>query len=115
MSVKTEEAEADIKAEDLEGIKDVLGAFTTYYGESDDGRTMNVESGANYIGGTLVRPGKEVSADGLMAPYTEENGYAMAASYENNEVVESMGGEICQVSTTLYNALLMAELEITER
>lgn len=115
VSVKTEEAEADIKAEDLEGIKDVLGTFTTYYGESDDGRTMNVESGANHIDGTLVRPGEEVSADDLMAPYTEENGYAMAASYENNEVVESMGGGICQVSTTLYNALLMAELEITER
>lgn len=113
--VATAESEADITAGDLEGIKDVLGTFTTYYGESDDGRTMNVESGANHIGGTLVQPGEEVSADDLMAPYTEENGYAMAASYENNEVVESMGGGICQVSTTLYNALLLAELEITER
>ena len=115
VSVATVESQADITAGDLEGIKDVLGTFTTYYGESDDGRTMNVESGADHIGGTLVRPGQEISADGLMAPYTEENGYAMAASYENNEVVESMGGGICQVSTTLYNALLLAELEITER
>ncbi len=115
VSVETTESEADITAGDLEGIRDVLGTFTTYYGESDDGRTMNVESGANHIGGTLVRPGQEISADDLMAPYTEENGYAMAASYENNAVVESMGGGICQVSTTLYNALLLAELEITER
>ena len=106
---------ADITAEDLAGLTDVLGTFSTYYGESGDGRTLNVESGANHIGGTLVQPGEEVSADDLMAPYTEENGYAMAASYENNEVVESMGGGICQVSTTLYNALLLAELEITER
>ena len=106
---------ADITAEDLAGLTDVLGTFSTYYGESDDGRTLNVESGADHIGGTLVQPGEEVSADDLMAPYTEENGYAMAASYENNEVVESMGGGICQVSTTLYNALLFAELEITER
>lgn len=109
------EKQADITAEDLENITDVLGSFTTYYGESNDGRTMNVESGAGHIGGTLVQPGEEVSADDLMAPYTEENGYAMAASYENNAVVESMGGGICQVSTTLYNALLLAELEITER
>lgn len=115
VAVETVESEADITAAELEGIKDVLGTFTTYYGESDDGRTMNVESGANHIGGTLVQPGEEISADDLMAPYTEENGYAMAASYENNEVVESMGGGICQVSTTLYNALLLAELEITER
>ena len=47
-------------------------------------------------------------------PYTEENGYAMAASYENNEVVESMGGGICQVSTTLYNAALLGGLKIDE-
>lgn len=51
----------------------------------------------------------------LMEPYTEENGYAMAASFENGEVVDSMGGGICQVSTTLYNALLLSEVEITER
>lgn len=113
--VATTEAKAEITSEDLAGLTDVLGTFTTYYGESGDGRTLNVESGANHIGGTLVQPGEEVSADNLMAPYTEENGYAMAASYENNEVVESMGGGICQVSTTLYNALLLAELEITER
>lgn len=115
VAVATKGSEADITAEELKDITDVLGTFTTYYGESDDGRTMNVESGANHIGGTLVQPGEEVSADDLMAPYTEDNGYAMAASYENNEVVESMGGGICQVSTTLYNALLLAELEITER
>ena len=115
VAVATKESEADITAEELKDITDVLGTFTTYYGESDDGRTMNVESGANHIGGTLVQPGEEVSADDLMAPYTEDNGYAMAASYENNEVVESMGGGICQVSTTLCNALLLAELEITER
>lgn len=114
-AVAVTEVEADITAEELEGLTDVLGTFTTYYGENGDGRTLNVESGADHIGGTFVQPGEEVSADGLMAPYTEENGYAMAASYENNEVVESMGGGICQVSTTLYNALLLAELEITER
>ena len=109
------EIQADIRQDDLADITDVLGTFTTYYGSSDGGRTMNVESGAGHINGTLMQPGEEVSADDLMAPYTEGNGYAMAASYENNEVVQSMGGGICQVSTTLYNALLLAELEITER
>ena len=51
----------------------------------------------------------------MTAPYTEENGYAMAPSYENGEVVDSMGGGICQVSTTLYNTLLLSEVEIVER
>ncbi len=115
VAVETEEYIADITADDLKGITDLLGTYTTYYGGGDSGRTMNVESGAAHINGTFMEPGEEVSADALMAPYTEENGYAMAASYENRQVVESMGGGICQVSTTLYNALLLAEIEITER
>ena len=116
-SVQAEVAEkkADITAEDLSGITDLLGTYSTYYGDSSEGRTKNVESGADHISGTLVEPGQEVSANELMAPYTEENGYAMAPSYENGEVVDSMGGGICQVSTTLYNALIRAEVEIVER
>lgn len=109
------EKQADIQTEDLADLTDVLGSYTTYYGATGDGRSINVESGARHIGGTLIQPGEEVSANLLMSPYTEENGYAMAASYAGNEVVESMGGGICQVSTTLYNALLLAELEIVER
>ncbi len=107
--------DADITAEDLSGITDILGTYSTYYGDSGEGRRKNVESGARHVGGNLVQPGEEVSVNALMEPYTEENGYAMAASYENGEVVDSMGGGICQVSTTLYDALLLAELEITER
>ena len=107
--------DAQIVSEDLSGITDVLGSYSTYYGDGDEGRTMNVESGAQHVGGTLVQPGEEVSVNALMEPYTEENGYAMAASFENGEVVDSMGGGICQVSTTLYNALLISEVEITER
>lgn len=115
VTVKTKEFRADITADTLREITDVLGSFTTYYGDSAEGRKKNVESGSSHIGGTLVEPGEEVSADKLMAPYTEENGYAMAGSYANRQIVESMGGGICQVSTTLYNALLLAEVEITER
>jgi len=48
-------------------------------------------------------------------PYTEENGYVLGGSYEGGRVVESYGGGICQVSTTLYNAVIYAELEIVER
>ena len=51
----------------------------------------------------------------LVTPFTEENGYQMAPSYANGEVVNSLGGGICQVSTTLYLAVIRAELEVTER
>lgn len=105
----------EITAEDLAEVTDLLGSHSTYYGADGSGRSQNVESGAMHIGGILMQPGDEVSANALMEPYTYENGYAEAASYESNTVVQTMGGGICQVSTTLYNALLFAELEIVER
>ena len=107
--------EPEITEKSLEEVRDLLGTFTTYYGSDGSGRAKNVESGAMHLNGILLQPGEELSANAAMEPYTEENGYAMAASYESNTVVETMGGGICQVSTTLYNALLYAELEIVER
>ncbi|WP_394684038.1 VanW family protein [Schaedlerella sp.] len=110
-----EKKDAPVTEEDLAGLTDILGSYTTYYGESGEGRTKNVESGANHLNGILLRPGEEQSANEAMEPYTIENGYAEADSYESNTVVQTMGGGICQVSSTLYNALLFAELEIVER
>lgn len=105
----------EITAEDLTEITDLLGSYTTFYGSDGSGRSQNVETGAMHINGTLLQPGEELSANAAMEPYTYENGYAEAASYESNTVVQTMGGGICQVSTTLYNAILYAELEIVER
>lgn len=110
-----EQKEADITAEELQKLPDILGTFSTNYGSSTEARKKNVESGAGHIDGILVRPGEEVSVNSLLTPYTQENGYENAPSYAGNEVVDSMGGGICQVSSTLYNALLYAEIEITER
>jgi len=107
--------EPEMKAEDLRKINSVLGECSTNIGGSTGGRVKNIVTGTSLIDGTLVMPGEEVSANALMEPYTYDNGYAMAGSYENGEVVDSMGGGICQVSSTLYNALLGAEVEITER
>lgn len=115
LQVSIKESEPEITEEKLAEVTDLLGTYTTVYGGDGSGRSQNVESGAQHINGTLVQPDEEVSANALMEPYTYENGYKEAASYESNKVVETMGGGICQVSTTLYNALLFAELEIVER
>lgn len=115
VQAETSVREADITAEQLSEITDVLGTFSTWYGDSSAGRKANVESGARHLDSMLIQPGQEVSVHDVTAPYTEENGYAMAPSYENGEVVDSMGGGICQVSTTLYNTLLLSEVEIVER
>lgn len=98
----------------LEKIQDVLGKYTTTCGYGG-GRVQNIQTGAGKIDGTLLMPGEEFSADAAMRPYTAENGYAEAGSYENGKVVQSMGGGICQVSSTLYNAVLLSELEVTQR
>lgn len=101
--------------EELSVVRDLLGTFTTNYKTSGAGRAKNVENGVAKIHGTVLYPGDEFSFYEMVNPFTKENGYELAGSYLNGETVESFGGGICQVSTTLYNALLKSELEITQR
>lgn len=102
-------------AEELSKVKDLLATATTSYSSSGANRCGNVERGASLINGTVLYPGDEFSAYQTVSPITVENGYFMAASYAEGQVVESPGGGICQVSTTLYNAVLKAELKVTAR
>lgn len=101
--------------EELSRVKDVLGTFTTSYSTSSPSRSQNVANGARLINGTVLYPGDTFSAYEVVSPFTTENGYEMAGSYLNGKVVDSLGGGICQVSTTLYNAVLLSELEVVER
>ena len=102
-------------AEELGKVKDVLGTFTTSYNTSGAARCKNIATGTAHINGTVVYPGDTFSTYETVSPFSEANGYAMAGSYLNGKVVDSLGGGICQVSTTLYNAVLRAELEVVER
>lgn len=101
--------------EELSAVQDILGTYTTSYTSSNTARSANVSNGCKLIDGITLYPGEEFSAYDAVAPFTEKNGYYMAGSYLNGKVVDSLGGGICQVSTTLYNAVLGAELEVTER
>lgn len=102
-------------AEELAQLTDVLGTFTTSFSTSGKSRSANVVNGCNLINGTLLYPGEEFSTYETVSPFSQANGYYMAGSYMNGKVVDSLGGGICQVSTTLYNAVLLSELEVTER
>ena len=113
LEVKVEEAKGSVQ--ELAQLTDVLGTFTTSYTTSGSSRSANVENGCRLINGTLLYPGDEFSTYHTVAPFSQANGYYMAGSYMNGKVVNSLGGGICQVSTTLYNAVLNAELEVTER
>lgn len=101
--------------EELAKVKDVLGTFSTNFGSSAYGRAQNVKNGCAKINGSIVYPGEEFSVYKTVSPFTQENGYELAGSYSNGTTVETFGGGICQVSTTLYNAVIKAELEVSMR
>lgn len=102
-------------AEELMQVKDVLGTFTTSFATSGSSRSGNVKNGCRLVDATTLYPGEEFSMLEKLLPFSTANGYFMAGSYLNGQVVDSLGGGICQVSSTLYNAVLNAELEIAER
>ena len=101
--------------EELATIQDVLGSYNTNFGTSVDGRTKNITVAAGKLDGKVVYPGEVVSVAETIGPTTAENGYFPAGSYENGTTVETYGGGVCQVSTTLYNAVIRAELEVVTR
>lgn len=115
VALNVEVSEPRGSAEELSKVSDVLGSFSTAYPASDVPRSANVENGCRLINGTVLYPGDEFSMSDTVSPFTAANGYYPAGSYLNGRVVDSVGGGICQVSTTLYNAVLLAELDITER
>ncbi|MDD6193315.1 MAG: VanW family protein [Lachnospiraceae bacterium] len=101
--------------EELSTIKDVLATFNTNFGTAVDGRTKNINVAAEKLNGKVVYPGEVVSVAESIGPTTAENGYFPAGSYENGTTVETYGGGVCQVSSTLYNAVIRAELEVVTR
>ena len=106
--------EPDITSEELEKITTEIGTYSTYFGTSDN-RGKNIINATKKLNGILLMPGEEYSVENGMKPFTPANGYYEAGAYLDGKVVQSLGGGVCQVSTTLYNALILAEVEITER
>ncbi|MDD2957837.1 MAG: VanW family protein [Lachnospiraceae bacterium] len=115
VDLAVDKAAPDISQEELSLVKDVLGTATTDYSASSSARAINVQNGCAKLNGSLIFPGEGFSVTAAVVPFTAENGYEPAPSYEENRVVDSYGGGICQVSTTLYNAVLKSELEVTSR
>ena len=101
--------------EELSKVTDLLGSYHTNFSGSTENRCENVRLATSKINGTVLYPGEEFSVHDAISPIDAESGYQLAGAYENGQTVESYGGGVCQVSTTLYNAVLLAELEITQR
>ena len=115
VTAQIKEQEPAITKEDLSTITDVLGTYTTDFSSSGSARSTNLSVGAEKINGHVLMPGEVLSGYQCLQPFTNANGYKTAAAYENGQVVDSIGGGVCQIATTLYNAALEAEVEIVQR
>lgn len=111
----TEVTHPEYTEEDFYGIDSLLGRYATEYSNRTPERIQNLMVGASKIADSVVLPGEQFSVYDTVSPFTEENGYGNAGQYVNDELVDGLGGGICQVSTTLYNAVLEAELQVDER
>ena len=98
----------------MEAFPDLLATFSTKYAASNTNRTTNLKLAANKINGLVLLPGETFSYNQVVGERTIAAGYKEAAIYQNGQVVDGLGGGICQISTTLFNAALYANLEITE-
>lgn len=97
-----------------EAFPDLLATFSTKYAASNVNRTTNLRLAANKINGYVLLPDEVFSYNNVVGERTIAAGYKDAAIYQNGEVVQGLGGGICQISTTLYNATLFANLEMVE-
>ena len=92
-----------------------MGSYTTQFTAGVVNRNANIRNGAEKLNGNVVYPGERFSCNEHLVPWTEDNGWKPAGTYSEGSVVDSLGGGICQVSSTLYNALLNAEIKVVER
>lgn len=106
---------ADIQTENLSSINGVIATYTSKYSMLDAERSFNVALAAEKMNDQLLMPGEEVSFMSILGDVSTSNGFRAAKIIINNEYQDGIGGGVCQVSSTLYNALLLGGVDITQR
>lgn len=98
-----------------EAFPDQLSSFSTKYSTRDTDRTTNLRLAANKVNGTVLMPGETFSYNKIVGARTIAAGYKEAPIYVSGKVVDGLGGGICQISSTIYNAVIYANLDIVQR
>lgn len=113
----TQRVKPDITTEDAKGmgIKERISTYTTTYAASNKPRVNNIHTLADAIDGALVPPGGTFSFNGTVGPRTAAKGYQEAPAIVNGVLVPQLGGGICQVGTTFFNAVFESGLPVVER
>ncbi|MEG2353843.1 MAG: VanW family protein [Clostridium sp.] len=108
--------EASRKADELKGIDSKIATFSTNLnGAVESPRVQNISLCTQTLNGLLYMPGEQFSFESVVGDTTKEKGYKKAGVIVNNKIVDDYGGGICQVSTTMYNAVLRSNILPTER
>lgn len=100
---------------EVQRFDSLISSFTTSFNPTDVNRTVNLKKAAGTLNMSLIKPGAEFSFNTTVGPRTAANGYKEAPVIKENELTPDIGGGICQVSSTLYNVALLADLPILER
>ncbi len=93
----------------------IIGTYSSDYSSSTPNRKENIRLASEKINGLILNPGEVFSFNGVVGPRTAATGFKVAHVFSGNKVVDGIGGGICQVSSTLYNAVVFADLEIVYR
>lgn len=107
--------EPSVTREDNEKATSLIGSYSTNYSGGNAGRNENLRVGCLNINGTIVKPGETFSMNVGLGPQTYANGYRDAAVIVNGKIENDVAGGVCQVTSTLYNAVIRAELPIVQR
>lgn len=113
--IAVDKIDAKVKKSTLELIKNRVATYSTVFNTSDVNRSENLAVAARAVNGTLLMPGEKFSLNKALGPRIIENGYKEAPVIIGNKLVPDIGGGVCQVATTLYNAVLRADIKIDER
>lgn len=112
--IKIDDITPEINEKDNEKINKIMGEFQTNFKNSSDSRKNNIKKALSKFDGKVLYPGEILSFNSTTGQRNEKNGYEKAKIIKNGMFVEEFGGGVCQVSSTLYNACLLSDLEIIE-
>ncbi|MGE5454963.1 MAG: VanW family protein [Methylocystaceae bacterium] len=115
ITVPGQKQQPAITAEQLEPVRDMLAVYVTSFTPEPVNRAININLSAQRVNNTLLLPDKTLSLNQIVGERTAANGFKPAPVYQNGKTVDDLGGGLCQLASTLYNAVVAADLKVTER
>lgn len=116
VEISVKEIKPEITKAENEKATTLIGSYyTTFTGNMSMGRNENLRVGCEKIDGTILLPGETFSMNDALGPQTYENGFRPGGVIVNGKIEDGIGGGVCQVTTTLYNSVIRAELDVVER